>query len=145
MPAYMSRIAVLLLLLLLQVIWRKANDASPLTIGLYPFAADARISVDNNQRHNEWTLLIQDVRTSDEGLYICQVSTKDASEHMFTVQLIVKSTCRLRLFFFCLFFKIKKRYFVKERIGTTGQGFVAQLYCCAGICRQGAEQTASRY
>ena len=64
---------------------------SPLTIGLYPFAADARISVDYNLRTSEWTLLIQDVRPSDEGLYHCQVSTKDASEHMYNVQLNVKS------------------------------------------------------
>jgi len=73
------------------VIWRRHDDVSPLTIGLYPFAADARISVDYNLRTSEWTLLIQDVRPSDEGLYHCQVSTKDASEHMYNVQLNVKS------------------------------------------------------
>jgi len=73
------------------VIWRRFEDVSPLTIGLYPFAADARISVDYNLRTSEWTLLIQDVRPTDEGLYHCQVSTKDASEHMYNVQLNVKS------------------------------------------------------
>jgi len=77
------------------VIWRRYEDVSPLTIGLYPFAADARISVDYNLRTSEWTLLIQDVRPSDEGLYHCQVSTKDASEHMYNVQLNVKSKCVL--------------------------------------------------
>ena len=73
------------------MIWRRYEDVSPLTIGLYPFAADARISVDYNLRKNEWTLLIQDVRPTDEGVYHCQVSTKDASEHTYNVQLNVKS------------------------------------------------------
>jgi len=83
----------------MKVIWRRYEDVSPLTIGLYPFAADARISVDYNLRTSEWTLLIQDVRPSDEGLYHCQVSTKDASEHMYNVQLNVKSRCLLILKF----------------------------------------------
>jgi len=73
------------------VIWRRFEDVSPLTIGMYPFSADSRISVDYNIRTNEWSLVIQDVRPTDEGLYHCQVSTKDASEHMYNIQLNVKS------------------------------------------------------
>jgi hypothetical protein len=73
------------------VIWRKQGDVSPLTIGTSGFSADSRIQVDLNFRISEWTLMIQDVRPSDEGLYHCQVSTKDASEHMYSVQLNVRT------------------------------------------------------
>ena len=76
---------------MLKVIWRKQDEVHPLTIGLFPFAADARISVDYNLRNNEWTLIIQEVKPTDEGLYHCQISTKEGSENMYSVKLNVKS------------------------------------------------------
>jgi hypothetical protein len=58
------------------VTWRKRDEVHPLTIGMYAFAPDSRITVDYNQRTSEWLLTIQDVRPSDEGYYCCQISTK---------------------------------------------------------------------
>lgn len=59
------------------VTWKKHDDIHPLTIGMYPFAPDTRISVDYNQRTNEWSLIIQDIRPMDDGIYQCQISTKN--------------------------------------------------------------------
>jgi len=89
-----GRLCARVLMVSCKVIWRRYADVSPLTIGLYPFAADARISADYNLRTSEWSLMIKDVRPSDEGVYHCQVSTKDASEHTYNVQLNVNSEFR---------------------------------------------------
>ena len=56
------------------------EQVHPLTIGLYTFAPDTRINVDYNQRMNEWSLIIQDIRPMDEGVYQCQISTKNDHE-----------------------------------------------------------------
>jgi len=74
------------------VTWRRQGDAHPLTIGLYPFAPDSRLSVDYNQRTNEWSLIIQDVTPRDEGVYHCQVTSKDDQDNMYNVHLYVAST-----------------------------------------------------
>jgi len=74
------------------VTWRRDGDAHPLTIGLYPFAPDSRLSVDFNQRTNEWSLIIQDVTPDDEGVYHCQVTSKDDQDNMYNVHLFVAST-----------------------------------------------------
>jgi len=74
------------------VTWRRDGDAHPLTIGLYPFAPDSRLSVDFNQRTNEWSLIIQDVTLDDEGVYHCQVTSKDDQDNMYNVHLFVAST-----------------------------------------------------
>lgn len=60
--------------------WKRYEQVHPLTIGLYPFAPDTRIGVDFNQRMNEWSLIIQDIRPTDEGVYQCQISTKNDHE-----------------------------------------------------------------
>lgn len=63
-----------------------------MTIGLYQFMADPRISVDFSQRTSEWSLIIQDVTPSDEGVYVCQISTKDEQmDSSYQVLLSVKS------------------------------------------------------
>ena len=79
------------LLVLFQVTWRKEDDAHPLTIGMFPFAPDTRVTVDYNQRTMEWMLIIQDVRPTDEGIYRCQISTKnDRQRHSYDIRLNVK-------------------------------------------------------
>ena len=73
-----------------QVTWRKMTQPHPLTIGLYTFVGDTRIGVDYNQRTNEWSLIIQDVRPNDEGIYSCAISTKQESS-TYDIKLNVKS------------------------------------------------------
>ena len=73
-----------------QVTFRKQDEVHPLTIGLFQFAPDTRISVDYNQRTMEWSLIIQDVKPSDEGVYRCQISTKHDRD-TYDIKLNVKS------------------------------------------------------
>ena len=73
--------------------WRKRDEIHPLTIGLFQFAPDTRISVDYNQRTTEWSLIIQDVKPSDEGYYCCQISTKHDRD-TYDIRLNVRSTCQ---------------------------------------------------
>jgi len=77
------------------VTWRRQGDAHPLTIGLYPFAPDSRLSVDHNERTSEWSLIIQDVTPQDEGVYHCQVTSKDDEDNMYNVHLYVARTSSL--------------------------------------------------
>ena len=73
-----------------QVAWRKQDEIHPLTIGLFQFAQDTRVTVDYNQRTSEWSLIIQDVRPADEGVYHCQLSTK-FDRDSYDIRLNVKS------------------------------------------------------
>ena len=70
--------------------WRRQDESHPLTIGLFTFVPDTRISVDYNQRTNEWSLMIQDVRPTDEAVYQCVISTKNVNDK-YDIQLNVKS------------------------------------------------------
>ena len=63
----------------------------PLTIDLYTFVSDTRISVDYMDRTKEWTLEIENVRPEDEGMYHCTIVTKDATDNTYKVKLNVKS------------------------------------------------------
>ena len=47
--------------------------------------------MDFNQRTNEWSLIIQDVKPADEGVYQCQISTKLAQKKAYDIKLNVKS------------------------------------------------------
>lgn len=82
--------------IMLQVTWRKKSEAHPLTIGLFTFVGDTRITVDYNQRTNEWSLIIQDVKPSDEGIYQCQISTKQDNLNTYDVRLNVKSKSNVK-------------------------------------------------
>jgi hypothetical protein len=73
------------------VAWKKKSEEHPLTIGMFTFVGDTRISVDYNQRTNEWSLIIQDVRPSDEGKYQCQIATRDTHANTYDVLLNVKT------------------------------------------------------
>ena len=74
-----------------QVTWRRHEQEHPLTIGLFTFVSDTRISVDYNQRQNEWSLIIQDVRPDDEGVYHCQISTRHEHQLSYDIKLNVDS------------------------------------------------------
>ena len=47
--------------------------------------------MDNNQRTNEWSLIIKDVKPEDEGIYVCGISTKNEGINTYEVKLTVKS------------------------------------------------------
>ena len=74
-----------------------------MTIGLFTFVGDTRVSVDYNQRTNEWSLIIQDVKPSDEGTYKCQISTKQEHMQSYDIELNVKSKSTITMVFnsFC--------------------------------------------
>lgn len=90
LPSQLEGVIVILVSPLFQVTWKRSDAVHPLTIGLFPFAPDTRISVDHNQRTNEWSLVIQDVRPLDEGIYQCQISTKNEHD-TYDIRLNVKS------------------------------------------------------
>jgi len=67
-----------------QVAWIRHSDLNLLTVGMGTYTTDARFSatstlmapdVDVDQPLNDWSLQIQSVRPSDEGVYECQVGT----------------------------------------------------------------------
>jgi Immunoglobulin V-set domain len=62
-----------------------------MTIGLFTFVSDPRVSVEYNKRSAEWCLIIHDVRHSDQGLYKCQVNTKDDQYNYYNILLHIKS------------------------------------------------------
>ncbi|ESO11047.1 hypothetical protein HELRODRAFT_123056, partial [Helobdella robusta] len=59
------------------VSWKRQGDSHPLTIGNSAFVSDSRLSVNFNQVSDEWSLIIQDIKLADEGVYVCLVTTKD--------------------------------------------------------------------
>ncbi|CAL1528011.1 unnamed protein product, partial [Lymnaea stagnalis] len=58
------------------VIWRRASDPNPLTIGSDVYVGASRYSADNRPDDKEWRLVIHDVRDTDAGVYECQISSK---------------------------------------------------------------------
>ena len=79
-----------------QVTWRKFGDIHPMTIGLFTFESDTRVSIEYNQRASEWNLIIQDVKPSDESIYQCQINTKKDQYNFYSVYLHVKSRSSYR-------------------------------------------------
>ncbi|KAL8565201.1 hypothetical protein ACOMHN_001099 [Nucella lapillus] len=59
-----------------KVIWRRASDSNPLTVGRESFREDSRIMSKHEPQSDFWNLLIHKVRLSDAGVYECQVSSK---------------------------------------------------------------------
>jgi len=49
------------------------------------------------RRDDEWNLIINDVRYEDEGVYQCQVNTKDDQSNFYNIYLHIKSQCILVL------------------------------------------------
>ncbi|CAG5128811.1 unnamed protein product, partial [Candidula unifasciata] len=58
------------------VIWRRASDPNPLTIGSHVYVGDPRYSAKASPENKEWRLIIEDVRTTDAGVYECQISSR---------------------------------------------------------------------
>ncbi|CAG5126222.1 unnamed protein product, partial [Candidula unifasciata] len=59
-----------------RVIWRKASDPNPLTVGRESFYNNDRYLVEHEPGEDTWNLIIQQVRLSDAGVYECQVSSR---------------------------------------------------------------------
>lgn len=72
------------------VIWRKLPYKHPLTIGVYTFIEDPSLTIERNERRNQWNLLIRNVQPHHAGLYECQVSAQEKLIHI--VQLRVKDS-----------------------------------------------------
>ncbi|XP_018325050.1 netrin receptor DCC-like [Agrilus planipennis] len=61
------------------VSWIRRHDYRLLTVGLLTYIADNRFMVEHIRHLQNWGLLIKPVRSSDAGLYECQVSLHPSS------------------------------------------------------------------
>lgn len=61
----------------LTVVWRKASDPHPISVGSFIYAPDKRYAVRISIERREYNLEIHNVQKSDSGVYHCQVSTKE--------------------------------------------------------------------
>lgn len=59
------------------VIWRKASQPNPLTIGELTYVADDRFKLHHIPDKGEWNLFIKNIQHKDAGMYECQISTKE--------------------------------------------------------------------
>ncbi|KAJ8967932.1 hypothetical protein NQ314_002573 [Rhamnusium bicolor] len=61
----------------MHVSWIRKKDSPPtiLTVGVGTYIADDRFLVEHARHLQNWGLVIKHVRTSDAGLYECQVSS----------------------------------------------------------------------
>lgn len=84
-----------------QVTWRRLGDVHPMTIGLFTFVSDSRVSSAHDRRTNDWSLVIDDARPTDDGTYQCQINSKDDQTNFYNVHLHVTSTCSLLLCVSC--------------------------------------------
>ena len=71
--------------------WHRMGETHPLAMGHFTFVSDTRISADYNQRTNEWSLIIQDVNPTDDGVYSCIIHTKEKGNITYDIQLNVES------------------------------------------------------
>ncbi|CAG5132324.1 unnamed protein product, partial [Candidula unifasciata] len=58
------------------IVWRRASDPNPLTIGEDTYVNDRRFKVVHRKHSLEWNLHIQNVQPNDSGMYECQVSAR---------------------------------------------------------------------
>ncbi|CAH1774480.1 unnamed protein product, partial [Owenia fusiformis] len=58
------------------VIWKRSSDNVLLTVGLFTFVYDERIRAEHNPGSNESSLIIENAKLSDDGIYECRVSSK---------------------------------------------------------------------
>ena len=64
-------------LISLQVIWRKASQPNPITVGELTYVADERFKLHHIPDKGEWNLFIKNIQHSDAGMYECQISSKE--------------------------------------------------------------------
>lgn len=88
-----------ILLFLLQVVWRKASDPNPLTVGREKFADDPYIGV--SHQATNWNLIIRNVQPRHAGVYECQVSSVHQLIRHIMLRVVGK---RLRSAFHCFIF-----------------------------------------
>ncbi|KAJ8304302.1 hypothetical protein KUTeg_017885, partial [Tegillarca granosa] len=61
---------------LLQVVWRRIDEISPLTVGSFTYVKDHSIIVEHKDGEPDWNLKIINTTMEHSGTYECQVSTK---------------------------------------------------------------------
>lgn len=60
-----------------QIIWKRTDMEHALTVGKFVFVDDPDIDIDNLPHRDEWNLIIRNVQTRHQGIYECQISTKE--------------------------------------------------------------------
>ena len=79
---------------LLQVIWRKASQPTPLTIGELTYVPDDRFKLHHIPDKGEWNLFIKNIQPHDAGMYECQISSKEKYiRKLIQVNVIGKNIC----------------------------------------------------
>lgn len=66
------------------VVWRKASDENPLTIGIKTFTPAREISINHaviSPTESKWNLLIKNVQPKHAGVYECQISSTGIYAH----------------------------------------------------------------
>ncbi|KAH3833735.1 hypothetical protein DPMN_107050 [Dreissena polymorpha] len=59
------------------VVWLKVRTSFPLTSGTLTVVADKRFHVGHIDFKSHWDLMIKNVKLEDDGVYECQISSKD--------------------------------------------------------------------
>lgn len=59
------------------VVWRRLESSFPLTSGTMTVVADTRLQIGHVEYKNQWDLMIKNVQPDDEGVYECQVASRD--------------------------------------------------------------------
>ena len=62
-------------LCLLQVIWKREDGNTVLTVGKVVFASDKDLTITHLPLRDEWNLIINNVKPKHAGRYECQIST----------------------------------------------------------------------
>jgi len=88
---YLYKGKIIMQLSCVQVTWRKLGAMHPMTIGVSTFVSDRRVKVETVHRDNEWNLVISHVKHEDEGIYQCQINTKDDQSNFYNIYLHIKS------------------------------------------------------
>nr|XP_045617719.1 uncharacterized protein LOC123770091 [Procambarus clarkii] len=70
------------------VTWMKRDEDQLLTAGGEVYSSEARYSVAHVRHQRLWELSLRDVRTSDGGLYECQLTTHPPASLFFTLKVV---------------------------------------------------------
>lgn len=98
------------------MVWRKASQENPLTIGEKTFTPEKEISVAHEQistSESKWNLLIKNVQPHHAGVYECAISSIGTYTHYVALNVLSKYTatflkhCCLST---CMVYKFNKTY-----------------------------------